>query len=141
MLPIHRSFTDMLMTKRLQTLQSVDSGIEQVVNKLKETGKNIEKKEFLCFLINSNLKVNWTTPTSSTLLTMVITWDSLVLLKGKLSHLILTQRFRLLCEVLAFHPDLFGHSLWSILTWRQHSLTLRVWRNLHTWMEEAFCQL
>jgi len=38
MLPIHRSFTDTLMTKRLQTLQSVDSGIEQIVNKLRRLG-------------------------------------------------------------------------------------------------------
>ena len=38
MLPIQRSFTDMLMTKRLQTLQSVDSGVEQVVKELKKTG-------------------------------------------------------------------------------------------------------
>jgi extracellular sulfatase Sulf len=38
MLPIQRSFTDMLMTKRLQTLQSVDTGVEKVVRKLKKTG-------------------------------------------------------------------------------------------------------
>ena len=38
MLPIHRSFTDILMTKRLQTLQSVDAGIEKIVKKLKQTG-------------------------------------------------------------------------------------------------------
>ena len=38
MMPIHRSFTDMLMTKRLQTLQSVDSGVEQVVKELEKTG-------------------------------------------------------------------------------------------------------
>jgi hypothetical protein len=28
--PIHRKFTDILMTKRLQTLQSIDEGIERV---------------------------------------------------------------------------------------------------------------
>merc|ERR1719233_2223647 len=39
MLPIHRSFTDMLMTKRLQTLQSVDSAVEKIVNKLETTGQ------------------------------------------------------------------------------------------------------
>ena len=39
MLPIHRSFTDMLMTKRLQTLQSVDSAVEKIVQRLEETGK------------------------------------------------------------------------------------------------------
>ena len=39
MLPIHRSFTDMLMTKRLQTLQSVDSAVEKIVEKLRSTGK------------------------------------------------------------------------------------------------------
>merc|ERR1719427_1326957 len=37
MLPIHRSFTDMLMTKRLQTLQSVDSAVEKIVQRLTET--------------------------------------------------------------------------------------------------------
>ena len=39
MLPIHRSFTDMLMTKRLQTLQSVDSAVEQIVQRLSDTGQ------------------------------------------------------------------------------------------------------
>ena len=37
MLPIHRSFTDMLMTKRLQTLQSVDSAVEKIVQRLSDT--------------------------------------------------------------------------------------------------------
>ena len=39
MLPIHRSFTDMLMTKRLQTLQSVDSAVEKIVHRLAHTGQ------------------------------------------------------------------------------------------------------
>jgi len=39
MLPIHRSFTDMLMTKRLQTLQSVDIAVEKIVKKLGDTGQ------------------------------------------------------------------------------------------------------
>ena len=39
MLPIHRSFTDQLQTKRLQTLQSVDVGIERVIDKLKDIGQ------------------------------------------------------------------------------------------------------
>ena len=38
MLPIHQDFTDLLMTKRLQTLQSVDSAVEQIVKKLEKTG-------------------------------------------------------------------------------------------------------
>ena len=30
MTPTHRQFTDLLMTRRLQTLQSIDDGIEKV---------------------------------------------------------------------------------------------------------------
>ena len=29
--PIHKKFTDILMTKRLQTLQSIDEAIERVI--------------------------------------------------------------------------------------------------------------
>lgn len=39
MQPIHRQFTDLLMTKRLQTLQSVDSAVERVVNELETLGE------------------------------------------------------------------------------------------------------
>ncbi|KAF5271348.1 hypothetical protein FQA39_LY08146 [Lamprigera yunnana] len=39
MQPIHRQFTDLLMTKRLQTLQSVDSAVERVVNELEVLGE------------------------------------------------------------------------------------------------------
>ena len=34
MAPIQRRFTDVLMTKRLQTLQSIDEGVEKVVKLL-----------------------------------------------------------------------------------------------------------
>lgn len=39
MQPIHRQFTDLLMTKRLQTLQSVDEAVEKVYQELKELGE------------------------------------------------------------------------------------------------------
>ncbi|KAJ8920854.1 hypothetical protein NQ315_015646 [Exocentrus adspersus] len=37
--PIHRQFTDLLMTKRLQTLQSVDAAVSRVVDELEELGE------------------------------------------------------------------------------------------------------
>uniref|UniRef100_A0A6B2EH51 Putative sulfatase n=1 Tax=Phlebotomus kandelakii TaxID=1109342 RepID=A0A6B2EH51_9DIPT len=37
--PVHRRFTDLLMTKRLQTLQSVDVAVERVYNELKSLGE------------------------------------------------------------------------------------------------------
>ena len=39
MLPIQRSSTDMLITKSLQTLQSVDSAVEKIVHRLADTGQ------------------------------------------------------------------------------------------------------
>ncbi|KDR17169.1 Extracellular sulfatase SULF-1-like protein, partial [Zootermopsis nevadensis] len=39
MQPIHRQFTDLLMTKRLQTLQSVDDAVEKIFQELKELGE------------------------------------------------------------------------------------------------------
>jgi extracellular sulfatase Sulf len=39
MQPIHRQFTDLLMTKRLQTLQSVDEAVEKIYQELKELGE------------------------------------------------------------------------------------------------------
>ncbi|KAK9879427.1 hypothetical protein WA026_006494 [Henosepilachna vigintioctopunctata] len=39
MQPIHRQFTDLLMTKRLQTLQSVDAAVQRVVEELAVLGE------------------------------------------------------------------------------------------------------
>ena len=39
MKPIHRQFTDLLMTKRLQTLQSVDVAVQRVINELETLGE------------------------------------------------------------------------------------------------------
>ncbi|XP_063234473.1 extracellular sulfatase SULF-1 homolog isoform X2 [Bacillus rossius redtenbacheri] len=39
MQPIHRQFTDLLMTKRLQTLQSVDEAVDRIYQELKELGE------------------------------------------------------------------------------------------------------
>ncbi|CAG0883629.1 unnamed protein product [Darwinula stevensoni] len=37
--PLHKKFTDILMTKRLQTLLSVDDGVEKICNTLKSLGE------------------------------------------------------------------------------------------------------
>lgn len=37
--PIHKQFTDLLMTKRLQTLQSVDVAVQRVVDELEHLGE------------------------------------------------------------------------------------------------------
>ncbi|KAH8418446.1 hypothetical protein KR009_004273 [Drosophila setifemur] len=39
MQPVHKRFTNLLMTKRLQTLQSVDVAVERVFNELKDLGE------------------------------------------------------------------------------------------------------
>ncbi|XP_008543159.1 extracellular sulfatase SULF-1 homolog [Microplitis demolitor] len=39
MQPIHKQFTDLLMTKRLQTLQSVDAAVERIYQELKDLGE------------------------------------------------------------------------------------------------------
>ena len=39
MKPVHHRFTDMLMTKRLQTLQSVDEAVERVFSELVSLGQ------------------------------------------------------------------------------------------------------
>ncbi|KAJ8670616.1 hypothetical protein QAD02_001875 [Eretmocerus hayati] len=39
MQPIHKQFTDLLMTKRLQTLQSVDAAVERIYQELKNLGE------------------------------------------------------------------------------------------------------
>ncbi len=50
MSPVQRRFTDLLMTKRLQTLQSIDNGIEKV----RDCGTSnyvlskIQKPDFAC---------------------------------------------------------------------------------------------
>lgn len=39
MQPIHKQFTDLLMTKRLQTLQSVDAAVQRVIDELDILGE------------------------------------------------------------------------------------------------------
>ena len=93
MLPIHRSFTDMLMTKRLQTLQSVDSAVEKIVNKLETTGKNAAKHGYFNLTMLITPQASLDIHTSSTLLIMGIILDSLDWLRGKRSPLTLTLTY------------------------------------------------
>lgn len=39
MKPIHKEFTDLLMTKRLQTLQSVDLAVQKIIEELDKLGE------------------------------------------------------------------------------------------------------
>ena len=43
--PIHKKFTDTLMTKRLQTLQSIDEAVERLYHELEALGKRLKLME------------------------------------------------------------------------------------------------
>ena len=112
-----QTFTDLLMTKRLQTLQSVDVAMERIVQALADT--------FIFYTSDhGESREERTSLTSHHILSSQdIISDSLVFSKGRLSRMISTPTFPSSCGVPGSEPTASGTNPSSTLTWRQPSST------------------
>ena len=91
-----QTFTDILMTKRLQTLQSVDVAVEKIVKALAATD---QLDNTFIFYTSDHGEATSCSLDFYILSSQDITWDSLVSSKGRLSLMISTPGFLSSCEV------------------------------------------
>lgn len=119
-----QTFTDLLMTKRLQTLQSVDVAVERIVQALADTDQ-LDNTFIFYTSDHGEPGVERTSLTSLNILSSQdIISDSLVFSKGRLSRMISTPTFPSSCGVPGSEPTASGTNPSSTLTWRQPSSTL-----------------
>ena len=92
-----QSFTDVLMTKRIQTLQSVDVAVERIVKALAAT-EQLDNTFIFYTSDHGEARTGWREQ-FDIFSSQDITWDSLVSSKGRLSPMTSTPTFLSSCEV------------------------------------------
>ena len=92
-----QSFTDILMTKRLQTLQSVDVAVERIVKALAATDQ-LDNTFIFYTSDHGEARPGWREQ-FDIFSSQVIIWDSLVSSKGRLSLTTSILTFLSSCEV------------------------------------------